>query len=187
MLSLYVSLSAVWIWCVKMFSVCLNLCWFPYLAVPGLSRGTWNLPSSLLHAGSLVGMWTVNSGRWDLDQGSTLGLLCWECAVLATGPPGKSQDVLFRIYLSCLGFSEFLGLWFNKLHYFGELAHALFSVIPSFLSLVSCSSSYTCGRLFHIVPELLDILFSHSSFCHFVFQELLLTCFSITNSSLSHF
>ena len=46
-LSLYVSLSAVWIWCVKMLSVCLYLCLFPYLAVPGLSCGMWNLGSSL--------------------------------------------------------------------------------------------------------------------------------------------
>ena len=62
-----------------------------------------------------------------------------------------------------MGFSELLGLWLNNVPHFGKIARALFSVIPSFLSLFSFSSSCTGGRLSHVVPELLDVLFSHSS------------------------
>ena len=42
------------------------------------------------------------------DQGSNLGPLHWECGVLATGPPGKSQ------WLSFYTFHQFhcrMGLW----------------------------------------------------------------------------
>lgn len=53
----------------------------------------------------LVGMQTLSCGMWDPGQRLNLGLLCWECTILATRPPGKSQDVLFWIYLSCLGLS----------------------------------------------------------------------------------
>ena len=48
---------------------------FIYLAVPGLSCGTWDLVP---------------------DQGSNPDPLHWEHGVLATGPPGKSQIVLFN-------------------------------------------------------------------------------------------
>ena len=123
----------------------------------------------------------------DLDQRLNLGLLCWECAILATGPLGKSQDVLFRIYLSCLGFSELLGLWFNNFHYFGKIACALFSVIPSFLSLtipITQVVDFFMLSLSSWVFCFLTLLFFHLVF---LFQRLLLTCFSITDSSLSHF
>ena len=39
-------------------------------------------------------------GMWDLEfpeQGSNLGLLHWECGILATGPPGKSPRVQIDI------------------------------------------------------------------------------------------
>ena len=57
-----------------------------FLAAPGLSCSTQDLQFSLQHAGSfLVGHVGSNQG-WDL------GPLHWEHGVLATGPPGKSQQ-----------------------------------------------------------------------------------------------
>ena len=40
----------------------------------------------------------LSSSMWDLvpDQGSNLGRLHWELGVLATGPPGKSQEFLIK-------------------------------------------------------------------------------------------
>lgn len=169
-LSLYVSLSAVWIWCVKMFSIRLCLCLFPIwlcqasVVVCGILDLHYNVRNLL------VGMQTLSCGMWDPGQRLNLGLLCWECTILATRPPGKSQDVLFWIYLSCLGFSELLGLWLNNVPHFGKIARALFSVIPPFLSslsvpiaqvvdflMLSLSSWMFCSLtllLFHLVFQL---------------------------------
>ena len=35
------------------------------------------------------------------DQGSNLGPLHWECGVLATGPPGKSSEEIFKANVAC--------------------------------------------------------------------------------------
>ena len=57
-----------------------------YLAMPGLSCGMRDPPSSLQHVGSLV----AACGNEFPEQGSSLGPLDGEHGVLATGPPGKS-------------------------------------------------------------------------------------------------
>ena len=66
---------------------------FTYLAAPGLSCGTQDLPSSLRCVGSLVVACrplVVACGIWLPGQGLNLGPLYWEGEVLATGPSEKS-------------------------------------------------------------------------------------------------
>ena len=58
---------------------------FIYLAASGLSCSMQTL-SCGMHAGSS-----------SLTRDRTLGPLHWESGVLATGPPGKSQDSIFNI------------------------------------------------------------------------------------------
>ena len=42
-----------------------------------------------------------------LDQGSDLGPLNWECAILATGPPGKSlSGVLLISFSDCFQYVQ---------------------------------------------------------------------------------
>ena len=59
----------------------------------------------LWHVESLdVACKLLSCSMWDLvpDQGSNLGPLHWELGVLATGPPGKSQQFLIKdSNLSC--------------------------------------------------------------------------------------
>ena len=76
-------------------------CFFSFfnvsLAVLGLNCGSWNLSSSLWHAGSFSrGMQCLGCtcGIEFLDQGWNPGPLCWEFSVLVTGPPGKSLLIL---------------------------------------------------------------------------------------------
>ena len=54
------------------------------MTVPGLSWGTRDLQSLLWHVGSI---------SWPRMEP---GPLRWECGVLATGPPGKSQRYSFK-------------------------------------------------------------------------------------------
>ena len=64
--------------------------------------------SQLSHSGSLI--FTVACGIQPPGQGQNLGLLRWECGVLATGPPGKSLGSfhlkvsfeLFTVWLPCI-------------------------------------------------------------------------------------
>ena len=71
---------------------------FIYLAESGLGSGTWDLPSSLQHMGSLVAaceLLVVECGIWVPNQQSNPSPLHWECGVLATGPPGKPLGRVF--------------------------------------------------------------------------------------------
>ena len=89
------------------------ICLFMYLAEPCLSWGLWTL---LVEA----------CGIWFPDQGLKPSPLHWECRVLATGPPGKSQVFLFfkfRIVHNIL-----------KIILFGY--HCLFTSFIFFLSIV---------------------------------------------------
>ena len=63
----------------------------------GLSCSTWNLQSLLQHAGSL--------GIYFPYQGLNPGPLHWEHGVLATEPPGKSQQFLLSYQEVLLGCS----------------------------------------------------------------------------------
>ena len=54
----------------------------------GLSCGTWDLHSSSQRMRSSA----VACGLYLPDKGSNPGFLSWELRVLATGPPGKSQN-----------------------------------------------------------------------------------------------
>ena len=68
-----------------------------FLAVLGLSCGTWDLSSSLWHARSFSwGMQCLGCtcGIEFLDQGLNPGPLCWEFSVLVTGSPRKSLLIL---------------------------------------------------------------------------------------------
>ena len=68
-----------------------------YLATPGLSCGTGHLWSLLRHASSLVvacELLVAACGIYFPNQGLNLGPLHWECRVLATGPPGKSPQII---------------------------------------------------------------------------------------------
>ena len=62
---------------------------FIYLAMPSLGCGTWDL--QLQHVGSR-----------SLTRESNLGSLQWEHGLLASGPPGKSLHMNFRVSLSIL-------------------------------------------------------------------------------------
>ena len=81
---------------------------FIYLAMPDLSCGTQALPSSfvafvffqLQHAGSsfvACDPLVVAYGIQFSNQGLNSGCLPWEHRVLATGPPGKSLDSLWKL------------------------------------------------------------------------------------------
>ena len=61
-----------------------------YLPVPGLSFGTKNL--QLPHANSEF----QHVGSSSPTRKSNLGPLYWERGVVATGPPGKSQEWQFK-------------------------------------------------------------------------------------------
>ena len=88
---------------------------FIYLAPPCLSCCMWDLHSNCVTNLQLqhvefffFKLWHVESldvvcellswSMWDLvpDQGSNLGPLHWELRVVATGPPGKSQQFLIK-------------------------------------------------------------------------------------------
>ena len=63
------------------------------------ARGIFFFFFKLRHVESLdVACELLSSSMWDLvpDQGSNLGCLHWELGVLATGPPGKSQEFLIK-------------------------------------------------------------------------------------------
>ena len=62
-----------------------------YLAVPGLSCSTRDLPNFLQSVGSLVVACRISFP----DQGSNLCPLHWEHGVLATGTPGKSWELCY--------------------------------------------------------------------------------------------
>ena len=56
---------------------------------------------------------TVTHGIKFPDQGSNLGPLHWECGILATGPPGKSQcGPLLKSLLSLLLYCFCFRFWF---------------------------------------------------------------------------
>ena len=99
------------------------------------------------------GIWTLSCGMWDLvlDQGLNPGSLHWEHRVLATAPPGKSQDpqnlaptiIYFSFHCShvCIIFSAigFQPPWFNKclaLH----LEHPIPTSISFWKLLPSCKT-----------------------------------------------
>ena len=65
-----------------------NIC----LVTLGFTCGTQDLQSSWQHSGSLVvtcGLLVATGRIYFPDQELNLGLLHWECRVLATGPPGR--------------------------------------------------------------------------------------------------
>ena len=64
---------------------------FIYLAVQGFSCGMQDL-FKLQHANS----WLWHDEPGSLTRDLNAGPLHWECLVLATGPPGKSQPYCFK-------------------------------------------------------------------------------------------
>ena len=76
-----------------------------FFGCAGFSLCTRDLPSSLQHEGSLDATWkllVVTCGIQLPDQGSNLHPLHWQYGVLATGAPGKSQDLVVLMSESLL-------------------------------------------------------------------------------------
>ena len=71
---------------------------FIYLAEPGLSYNTWDLPSSLWPVGALVVAYRIffffSCSMWDKVSWPRIE---WECRVSATGLPGKFPHYYFSL------------------------------------------------------------------------------------------
>ena len=72
---------------------------FIHLAAPDLSCSTWDLWPSLRHSRFIYfgySMQDLSCGMWDPVPQAGIESQCWQCRVLATGPPGKSPGICFH-------------------------------------------------------------------------------------------
>ena len=64
----------------------------------------WGLKESAMTEQLSMHMWTLSCGMWNLVPwlGIEPRLAAWECRVLATGPPGKSNELFCFFFFQCM-------------------------------------------------------------------------------------